>query len=161
MEKKTLTFDILPKSVDDIKKLGDLSSPFETAALTVLALNEYPNNKDASIDMLNYLKGPRALTNHEIQFLRDRFNSSDYTVRSYFVGTSPENDYSIQTPFAITVEDNPYSYVEEGYVKLFIKSSGADTPRSVLLRRKGEQWLLWDQFLLSGVRPPKSMDEWA
>ena len=30
------------------------------------------------------------------------------------------------------------------------------------MRRKGDgTWLLWDQFLLVGIRDPKSADPWA
>ena len=42
-----------------------------------------------------------------------------------------------------------------------VKSGGADSPRQVVLRSKPStgQWFLWDQFLLSGIRKPKSQDE--
>jgi hypothetical protein len=47
-------------------------------------------------------------------------------------------------------------------MKLFLRSGGADNPREVVLRKKGDgQWMLWDQFLLVGIRPPKSADPWA
>jgi hypothetical protein len=55
------------------------------------------------------------------------------------------------------------AYAEEGYKKFDVKSGGADSPRQVVLRSKPStgQWFLWDQFLLSGIRKPKSQDEWA
>jgi hypothetical protein len=47
-------------------------------------------------------------------------------------------------------------------MKLHIRSGGADSPREVVLRQKGDgQWLLWEQFLTVGIRQPKSADPWA
>ena len=50
-----------------------LTTPFDTAALTVVALCVYPYNKEASIQMLNHLRGPRPLSNQELSFIADRF----------------------------------------------------------------------------------------
>ena len=113
--------------------------------------------------MLNFLKGPRPLSNMEIQFIDDRLrDGKTYVPFSYFKGATPENDYTPDKPYSITVESNPYSDANQGYKKLIIKSSGADTPREVQLRMKGDgQWLLWEQFLLPDIRAPKSADPWA
>jgi hypothetical protein len=40
-------------------------------------------------------------------------------------------------------------------------SGGADSPRQIKLRRKGEQWFLWEQFLLPDIRKPESSNPWA
>lgn len=139
-----------------------MSTPFETAAMTVVALCVYPYNKDESIKMLNLLRGPRPLSNHEISFLADRFRDSNYVPRSYFNGATPDNDYEPQAPYTITVSENPYSYENQGYAKLFIRSGGADSPREVLLRQaKDGKWYLWDQFLLVSIRQPESSNPWA
>ena len=139
-----------------------MSTPFETAAMTVVALCVYPYNKDESIKMLNHLRGPRPLSNHEISFLADRFRDSNYVPRSYFNGATPDNDYEPQAPYTITVSENPYSYENQGYAKLFIRSGGADNPREVLLRQaKDGKWYLWDQFLLVSIRQPESANPWA
>ena len=57
----------------------------------------------------------------------------------------------------------PTSFDEEGYAKLYLKSSGADSPRPVQLRQKPSsgEWFLWDQMLLSQIREPISADPWA
>ena len=52
-------------------------------------------------------------------------------------------------------------YDAEGYATLYLRSGGADSPRQVKLRRKGEQWFLWEQFLLSDIRTPAKDDPWA
>ena len=140
-----------------------LDSPFQTAALTVCALCAYAADKQIGVEMLNWLRGPRPLNNHELSFLKDRFMDGRFYVPfSYFNGAIPENDYTPADPFTITFTTNPYSDDNEGYMKLFVKSGGADNERSVVLRRRGDgKWFLWEQYLLSDIRVPKSADPWA
>ena len=144
---KTVPIEIssIPSSLTEFTAMpqAGMSTPFETAAMTVVALCVYPYNKDESIKMLNHLRGPRPLSNHEISFLADRFRDSNYVPRSYFNGATPDNDYEPQAPYTITVSENPYSYENQGYAKLFIRSGGADNPREVLLRQaKDGKWYL-------------------
>lgn len=160
MESKEFTYERLPENLEEFRKMGTLETPFETAALTVVALAHYPKNRDVALAMLDYLKGPQPLSTYEKQFIRDRFMDKDYVPRSYFEGTSPANNYEPSKPYRIRVSDNPYSYAEEGYAKLFLTSSGADSPRPIVLRRKGDQWFLWEQLLLAGIRVPDKDDPW-
>ena len=154
-------FTKLPDTLDEFKALpqASLASPFSTAAMTVLAL---PKDKELSLAMLGYLKGLQPLSEHDKQFLRDRFMDKDYVPRSYFKGASPQNDYTPAEPYTIRVSENPYSYTEENYAKMFIQSGGADSPRYVQLRKaKDGKWYLWEQFLLADIRQPESADPWA
>ena len=74
----------------------------------------------------------------------------------------PENNYTPDEPFTLTLYTNPYSDDNEGYMKLFIDSGGADNARSIVLRMRGDgKWFLWEEFLLPDIRPPKSADPWA
>ncbi len=159
----TITFEKLPANVEELKALPEasLDTPFKAAALTVAALCRYPENKDDCTAMLDFLKGPQPLSPYEKQFLRDRFMDKDYVPRSYFNGAAPANNYEPAKPYTIEIFDNPYSYQDENYATLHIRSGGADSPRQVKLRRKGEQWFLWEQFLLSDIRKPASDDPWA
>ncbi len=159
-----VVFPKLPDTLEEFKALtqASLSTPFDTAAMTVLALCFYPQNAELSLDMLGFLKGPQQLSAYEKQFLRDRFMDKDYVPRSYFTGATPANDYKPAEPYTVRVSENPYSYQEQGYAKLFIKSGGADSPRYVQLRQaKDGKWYLWEQFLLSDIRQPESADPWA
>ena len=71
----------------------------------------------------------------DINFIRDRFmDGKDYVPRSYFKGATPENDYTPEIPLKITVGDNPYSYENDGYAKLFVTSGGADSPKDTIFR---------------------------
>lgn len=166
MGKKTVSITVssLPANAEEFKSMPQaaMATPFDTAAMTVVALCIYPFNRDASLQMLNMLRGPRPLSNHEISFIADRFRDKDYVPRSYFEGATPDNDYEPQAPYTIVVSDGPYSYQNEGYAKLYIRSGGADSPREVLLRQaKDGKWYLWDQFLLLDIRQPESANPWA
>lgn len=160
---RTFTFDELPRNVEELSALPEfaMTDPFMTAALTVAALCRYEADPEACAAMLNALKGPRPLSNYELQFLRDRLAGKGYKPYSFFRGASPANNYTPDKPYTITVRDDPYSYQNEGYVRLQLQSFGADNPRPVTLRQKGEQWLLWEQMLLSDIRTPAKDDPWA
>ena len=77
---QTFTFAALPESLEQMQALPEaaLTSPFQTAALTVCALCAYAANPYIGQEMLNWLKGPRPLSAHDILFLNDRFRSDIY-----------------------------------------------------------------------------------
>lgn len=160
---KTFTFEHLPENVNELQALPEaaLNDAFATAALAVLALCEYEKSPDDCFEMLNFLKGPAELSTYDKQFIKDRLSDKKYLPRSYFNGSTPENGYTVPAPYGITVFDNPYSYQNEGYATLHINSGGADSPRQVTLRRKGEQWFVWEILLYSGIRVPADEDPWA
>lgn len=162
---ETFTFTALPESLAQMQALpeANLDNPFKTAALTVCALCVYAANKGIGTEMLNWLRGPRPLGQQDISFLNDRFrDGKTYVPFSYFKGATTENDYTPTVPYTLTIETNPYSDANEGYKKLFVRSSGADNPREIILRMKGDgTWWLWDQMILVGIREPKSADPWA
>ena len=164
-KRKTFTFSALPESLAEMQALPEasLDTPFQAAALTVLALCAYAADKNIGTEMLNWLRGPRPLNGMDISFLNDRFRGNKtYIPFSYFAGATPNNDYTPTQPFTITVESNHVSAAEQGYMKLFIPCGGADSPRPIKLRMKGDgTWLLWEQYLLTDIRQPKSSDPWA
>ena len=158
--------DRLPQNLKDLESMeeGALRDPHMTAALVVAALARYPKNKDDAIAMLNFLMGPGELSNYDKQFLRDRFFDKDYVPRSYYEGATPENDYQPSVPYSIVIIETPYSRDNEsqGYLKLYVKSGGADSPRPIELRQKKStgEWFLTQQMLLGGIRVPASTDPW-
>lgn len=162
---ETFTFTKLPESVSELQALPEasLDSPFKTAALSLLALCAYGADKATGIEMLNFLRGPRPLSGAEIAFLDDRFRDGQWYVPfSYFKGATPENNYTPTEPFTVEISSNPNSLVNEGYMTLWLKSGGADSPRQFSLRMKGDgRWFLWEQFIMVGIRTPKSQDPWA
>jgi len=163
-QEKVFTFDALPESLEQLQALPQarLDDPFQTAALTVLALCAYGADEAIGTEMLNWLRGQRPLSGHELSFLKDRFRDGVHIPFSYFKGAVPGNDYVPTQPYTITVQAGPYADANPGYKKLHIPSGGADNPREVVLRRKGDgTWLLWEQFLMVGIRQSKSQDPWA
>ncbi len=157
----------MPSTIEEFKAMdgADFKDENKVAALTVVALCMYPINKDLCVEMLNHLKGPRPLSNYEIQFLRDRFMDKEYIAQSYFVGATPENEYEPSEPLTINVYKTGHSedLIGEGYLQLFLKSGGADSGRGVKLRKKEStgEWFLWEYLLLPDIRKPKSADPWA
>lgn len=163
-KEKSFEFAAIPADLAEFTSLEQaaMKTPFETAAMTVIALCAYPYNGEHSIKMLNFLRGPRPLNGAEIGFIDDRFRSCDYIPRSYLSGATPKNEYLPDKPYTITVFENPNSYQEEGYARVFIRSGGADTPREVVTRQaKDGKWYLWDHALLVKVSQPDSSDFWA
>lgn len=163
---EVFTFASLPESPEELRALpeADLDTPFKTAALTVLALCAYAADRNIGTEMLNFLRGPRPLNGQDISFLNDRFrDGKTYLPFTYFAGATPDNGYTPSSPYKITVLSNHVSDTEPGYMKLFIPCAGADDPRPIKLRQRGSdgKWFLWEQYLLTGVRTPKSEDPWA
>lgn len=169
MEKKSFVFESLPADLTALKTRheADLKDPFGVLALFVAALCVYPKDRDAALEMIDYLKGPRPLSNLDKQFLKDRFmDGKDYLGPSYFAGAIPANDYTPAQPWTITVEAQAHSrdQLEEGYLKLFVTSGGADSPRAVTLRTKPStgEWFIWEfSSVVSGIRTPLAKDDWA
>jgi len=168
---ETITFADIPTSAEAIRALpiGNLQSPYATAALCICALNVFVTNQEAGVEMMNYLKGPDAMSPMDISFIRDRFQGDKtYKVRSYFNGATPDNNYMPASPYTVTVTENAHSRdnYADGYLVVFLKSGGADSPRPLTLRRKpstGEWFVFSDSFkgLLADIRIPKAQDPWA
>lgn len=162
-----ITLNSLPKTLDELKAMPQaaLTVPEEVAALTVAALALYPENPAETEKMLDFLRGPRPLNGIDKQFIRDRFRGKEYLMRSYLVGSTPENNYTPVQPYRVTVSENTYSWTQfvDGYLTLYVTCSGADSPRPLKLRNKPStgQWFLWEQQLLTGIRIPQVADPWA
>ncbi len=161
----TISFDALPASLDELKAcpLSDLRLPYGTAALTLAALNRWEEDRGACHAMLNLLRGPRPMSPMDEQFLRDRLAGKMYVVRSYWAGTSPENGYAPELPYRVTFFEDPYTWQTPGYCRLNCVSSGADSPRQIMLRKKEStgEWFLWENYLLPDIRIPAEADPWA
>lgn len=96
-----ITLNRLPKTLQELQ--AGLTNPEEVAALTVAALALYPENPSETEKMLDFLQGPRPLNGIDKQFIRDRFRGKEYLMRSYFSGSSPENNYTPVQPYRVVV----------------------------------------------------------
>ena len=162
---KTYTFPSLPRTLAELKALPEaaLTDEYAVAALSVLALTRWQDDRAESIAMLNFLKGPDPLNPMGIQQISDRFmDGKFYKVRSFFEGATPANNYSPAQPFRIQVSSNPYSFENEGWATLYMHSGGADNPRPIRLRMKPStgQWFMVEIQYLGDIRIPAAEDKW-
>lgn len=162
---ESFKFTKIPTNVAELQALPEasLDSAFKTASLTLLALCRYEHSEADAIEMLNFLKGPVDLSTYEKQFIKERLTGKMYKARSFFEGATPSNGYTPLVPYTITVSANPYSFNEDNWATLYVKSGGADNPRTIRLRRKAStnQWFLNEIQCLSDIRVPASDDPWA
>lgn len=162
---ENFTFSALPTSVAELQALPEctLDSAFKTAALTVVALCNYEKDAEATFEMLDFLKGPEGVSTYEKQFIGERLRDKCYKMYAFFKGATPENNYTPTQPYTIEVIENPYSFDNENWATLWVKSGGADNPSSIKFRRKPStgQWFLNDIQCLSDIRPPAEKDDWA
>ncbi len=162
---RSFSFQRLPVSLEELKALPEasLTDVYAVAALSVLALTRFGENREESVRMLNFLKGPDPLTPMGIQQISDRFmDGKFYKVRSFFEGATPANNYSPAQPFRIQVSSNPYSFENEGWATLYMHSGGADNPRPIRLRMKPStgQWFMVEIQYLGDIRIPAAEDKW-
>lgn len=162
---ETFTFATLPTTPDQLMALPEatLDTPYKTAALAIVALLQYESNPDICFAMLDALRGPAPMSPMEKNFISERLNGKTYKVKSFFAGATVENNYEPTTPYTITVSSNPYSFPEENWATMHVKSSGADSSRPIKLRKKPStnQWFINDIQCLSDIRIPVAQDEWA
>ena len=161
-----ITFESLPSCLDELKTLpyASLSEPEYGAALFLASMMMYEKDREEAFRMIEFLYGPAGLSTFTKQFINDRMQDNKfYKVKSYFKGSSPENNYEPSMPYTtVDIEKRANSMVD-GRCRLFMKSTGADTPREIRMRLKPStnQWFVEDQMLLADIRVPVASDPWA
>ena len=134
-------------------------------ALFLCALALFERDKEAGTAAMNLLRGPKPMTPYDCQFLRDRLRGKSYLPLAYIEGATPGNNYQPRVPYILNVLADPRPQdVEPGYLRVFLTTSGADSPRPMKLRQKVStgEWFLWEySSILSGIRIPVAEDSWA
>ena len=161
-----VTIQSIPASLQEFETLAAGGrQPERICALFLCALALFDKDRDAGTAAMNLLRGPRPMTPYDAQFLRDRLRGKEYLPLAYFDGATPQNGYRPTAPYTLTVlPDQRPQDVEEGYLRVFLQTAGADAPRPVKLRQKPStgEWFLWEYSSpLSGIRIPTSQDPWA
>ena len=159
----TVVFSRLPENAQDLQNV-DFSNEFQVAASIAAVLCYYETDPDKCFEMMNVLKGPEDISEFDKSFIKEQFSQYPYVARSYIIGSNPDNDYSYESVM-INIAEGPYSRTEDGYVELWLQSGGADSPRSVKLRKKEStnEWFLFSDTykgLLAGIRQPAGSDPW-
>ena len=161
----TVTLNRLPASAAEFSAMPqmNLSLPENTCAMFLCALELYIANKDEGVEAMNLLRGPRPMLPYDVQFLRDRLRDKKYLPKAYFNGATPQNGYVPSVPYVLNVLPDPRPQdIPDGYLRVFLRTAGADSPRPIKLRQKGGNWYLWEySSILSGIRIPAAEDPWA
>ncbi len=160
------TIERIPQNLQDFEALAkEEKTPERICALFLCAASLFVKDKETGTAAMNILRGPRPMTPYDIQFMRDRLSGKAYLPLAYFDGATPENGYKPNVPYVLNViEDSKSQDTEPGYLRVFLKTPGADSPRPIKLRQKGStgEWFLWDYTsILVGIRVPASEDPWA
>ena len=164
-----ITFNKIISSLEELKTY-DLTNPYNVAALTVHIICNYAINNDQNFyNLLQYLMGDfQQISPLMKQNIKDRMIQNDkylFIGKSYFVGATPTNNYNPSIPYEVEIFENDYSKQNEGYIRLLLKSSGADNLRPITLRlAKDGNYYLWSDSiigLLTDIRKPESQNPWA
>lgn len=168
----SVTIAQVPPSVEAFLALQDevARTPQGGAAMMVLALLLYADNVAlghgclaVAVDADRLSEGAQGyggwqLRGRQRQLIRTQIGGQPHIPRSYLTGTSPESGYQLPPPpYELVVSDSPYSgEIASGTYKVFVASSGAASPRPVMVRRdpagiwKACEW----SSLLMGVQNP-------
>ena len=162
---KAIVFQQLPTTLAEFMALpqATLQSPYDSVAMFVVALSQYTVNRDESIAMINYLRGPQPMSQLDLQRLKEQASSYPYVTRSYFTGAVPQNDYTPSVPYKVVLGTNPYSFTTPNTAKLFVHCGGADSDRpcSTRLAKDAKWYVIEYSSLMMGIRKPESQNPWA
>jgi hypothetical protein len=165
----------IPSTIEEFIILRDqlAISPEGGAAVFLLALKTYIDNPElakqflvASVDMQRLTAGNTYkgydLNSSDLNLMKSQLNNNPRIPDSYIEGSSPENNYKTQLPYKFVFSGNKYSGdKEKGTYKLFVKCSGADTPRPMSMKRndkgiwKAMEW----STLVVGIKKPPVKDD--
>ena len=153
----------IPENLQEFEVLAAKGQQPECiCALFLCALALFERDKEAGTAAMNLLRGPKPMTPYDCQFLRDRLRGKSYLPLAYFEGATPGNNYQPRVPYMLNVLADPRPQdVEPGYLRVFLTTSGADSPRPMKLRQKVStgEWFLWEySSILSGIRIPVAED---
>ena len=139
----------IPENLQEFEILAAKGrQPEHICALFLCALALFDRDKDAGVAAMNLLRGPKPMTPYDCQFLRDRLRGKVYLPLAYFEGATPENGYQPCVPYTLNVLADPRPQdIEPGYMRVFLKTSGADSPRPMKLRQKAStgEWFQYSQ----------------
>jgi hypothetical protein len=176
-ENQVVSIEQLPDSVEAFRTLRDelATTPHGGAAMMILALLLYSGEPQlgqacltVAVDGDQLVAGPhgyrdRQLRNRDLRRIAEQLGAQPYLPQAYAGGTSPENHYRLPgPPWSFEFAANPHSGdPASGVYKVFVRCSGADSPRPVTLQRnqrghwKAREW----SSLVTGIQPPVPVDD--
>jgi hypothetical protein len=169
----------LPKSVEEFIQMRDkiAQTPQGGAAMFIVALLVYTENENLGKQMLTIAVEMSKLSDDAKGYKGKSVMKSDmsliasqvgpdskkaFVVKSYFRDTKTENWYALPNKLILDFSSNNYSGdAAQGVFKVFVKCSGADSPRPITLSKndkglwKAKEW----SSLLVGIKVPKPKDD--
>ena len=141
----------MPTTIDEFVALRNTvaDTPQGGAAMMIVALYAYAQDETlghqclaVAVDHSRLEEGPNGYKGWQVRTpdrrrVHQQIAGRAYVVHSYVRGTSPESGYRLPAPpYGIELSTNPYSGdLGSGIYKVFVASSGADSPRPVTLKR--------------------------
>lgn len=163
-----------PNSIDEFTKMRDemAKTPEGGAAMFIMAMRKYQANPKENIGYLivsidrsrldesngeDSYKG-FTIASSDKWTVKTQLTKNNYLANSYFKGTSNQNGYTAKAPFIVECKKNQYSEIDANTIKIFVKCSGADTPRPITLVKNDKGIWKAKEFssLLVGVKAPPS-----
>lgn len=158
----------LPRSAEEFMALRDqvAGTPRGGAAMFVAAMILYTQDKKLGQECLTIAVhqgqlssgddgyGGKQLSNAALQHFKMTLDPKPYIARSYVEDATPDNGYALPSgPLTINFQREDEA---DGTAKVFVYSSGADTPRPITLKVNDKgAWKAWEWSSLEvGVRAP-------
>lgn len=167
-----VTVERFPDSVEEFVALRDqlAATPQGGAVMMVLALQAYVRDPALgwpclaiAVDRSRLQEGATGYQGWELipaerSRITSRLKGQAHLPWSYILGTSPEEGYRLPAPpYRLECSDNLYSgSLEAGSYKVFVRCSGAASPRPVTLKRNDRGlWKAyeWSSLLLGVIKP--------
>jgi hypothetical protein len=175
-----ISVNAIPSSLSAFLELRDrlAQTPEGGAVVMVLALYLYAKAPDSELanqaltisvdrtrlrEVADGYKGWGILA-IDFQRIQRQLRDKAWTPQSYFTGTDPGSGYRLSVPpYQFEISDNPHSGdSDSGVYKVFVRSSGAASPRPITLKRNNRGvWkaLEWSSLLMGVIPPKKSVDD--
>jgi len=172
MAQHPVTIDALPTSIEELVALRDriATEPQGGAAVFVVALMLHAENRALGAQALTVAVDRERLQESaagyrgfslrpaDLKQIERQLDGRSYLPRSYLSGTRPAEGYATPSlPWTILCSTTPTSGdASTGVLKLFVPSSGADSPRPITVKKndrgiwKASEW----SSLIVGIRPP-------
>jgi hypothetical protein len=170
-----ITINKQPTTIEEFVELRNQISitPEGGATLFLLAFKIFNENEELGHQCLVVAADQNSLTQgtvyrdfqlmkNEINLMKSQLSQNRRIPNSYISGTKVDDNYEVQLPYNYEFTTNAYSGDEsKGSVKLFVKCSGADSPRPLIMIKndkgiwKASQW----SSVLVGIKKPAKKDD--
>ncbi len=138
----------IPSTIDDFTSIRDglANSPEGGAAVFILAMMLYAKDKTLGMQALTIAMDRNNLReemtgykgfalSRSYDYHLGNFSKKPYWANAYIDGTSPDNGYALgSAPYTLQIGRNSSSEQANGVIKVFVKCSGADSPRPIALK---------------------------